>query len=330
MMLWSLFCAAVFGPAAALISSDLDLHWQMWKSKHDKSYQDQADDLLRRQIWEKNLRLIALHNLEASMGMHTYDLSMNHLGDMTSEEIIATLTGIHVPSDLQRKSSAFVGSSGAALPDSIDWREKGYVTAVKNQGACGSCWAFSAAGALEGQLMKTQGKLVDLSPQNLVDCSSKYGNKGCHGGFMTRAFHYVIDNKGIDSDASYPYTGHDDQCKYNAANRAANCTSYHFVSEGDEEALKEAVATIGPISVAIDATQPKFAFYRSGIYDDPGCTQKVNHGVLVVGYGTLNGVDYWLVKNSWGQYFGDQGYIRMARNKNDQCGIALYACYPVM
>nr|XP_023657054.1 cathepsin S-like [Paramormyrops kingsleyae]XP_023657055.1 cathepsin S-like [Paramormyrops kingsleyae]XP_023657056.1 cathepsin S-like [Paramormyrops kingsleyae] len=325
-----LFIAALSGGAAALVSQDLDQHWEMWKSTHNKSYQQKNEELIRRQTWEKNLQLITLHNLEFSMGMHTYDLAMNHLGDLTTEDILSSLAGTRFPYGLQRGRSTFMGSSAAVLPDSIDWRQQGYVTDVKNQGACGSCWAFSAVGALEGQLMKTQGKLVSLSAQNLVDCSSKYGNKGCNGGLMSRAFQYVIDNQGIDSDASYPYTGHDDQCKYNPANRTANCTSYSFVARGNEDALKEAVATIGPISVAIDATRPTFIFYRSGVYNDPSCSQAVNHGVLLVGYGTSNGDDFWLVKNSWGQGFGDQGYIRMSRNKNNQCGISLYACYPTM
>ncbi|KAK9961057.1 hypothetical protein ABG768_008874 [Culter alburnus] len=206
----------------------------------------------------------------------------------------------------------FVGSSGASVPDSLDWREKGYVSSVKHL------------------LMKTTGKLVDLSPQNLVDCSSSYGDKGCSGGFMDHAFQYVIDNGGIDSEASYPYEAVQGQCRYNPAQRAANCTKYYFVSEGDEEALKDAVANIGPIAVAIDATHPKFVLYHSGVYNDPSCTQKINHGVLVVGYGAIDGQDYWLVKNSWGTGFGDGGYIRMARNQNNMCGIALYPCYPVM
>ena len=147
---------------------------------------------------------------------------------------------------------------------------------------------------------------------------------------MHKAFQYVIDNHGIDSDASYPYTGLTQQCHYNPAYRAANCSQYSFLPQGDEGALKEALATIGPISVGIDATRPRFAFYRSGVYDDSSCSQNVNHGVLAVGYGTLNGQDYWLVKNSWGVKFGDQGYIRMSRNKNDQCGIAMFGCYPIM
>ncbi|MBN3280405.1 CATS protein, partial [Polyodon spathula] len=244
----------------------------------------------------------------------------------TSEEVLAKLTGFRLPSNLKRGNATFTRSSGAIVPDAIDWRDKGCVT----EGACGSCWAFSAAGALEGQLKLKTGQLVSLSPQNLVDCSSKYGNHGCNGGLMHHAFQYVIDNQGIDSDSSYPYTAQEGQCRYNSANKAATCSQYHCISEGNEEALKEAVGTVGPISVAIDATRPQFILYRSGVYDDPSCSQRVNHGVLAVGYGTLAGQDFWLVKNSWGTHFGDGGFIRMTRNKGNQCGIAVYGCYPTM
>uniref|UniRef100_A0A671VLG0 Cathepsin S n=1 Tax=Sparus aurata TaxID=8175 RepID=A0A671VLG0_SPAAU len=293
----------------------------------------EVEEASRRELWEENLMLITKHNLEASMGLHTYEMGMNYMGDLTPEEIMQSYATLIPSTDIQRAPSPFAGTTGAAVPDTIDWREKGYVTKVKMQGACGSCWAFSAVGALEGQLFKKTGKLVDLSPQNLVDCSStpKYGNLGCNGGWIHKAFKYVIENQGIDSDTSYPYTGRQaSQCNYNPSYRAANCSSYSWLPEGDEGALKQALATIGPISVGIDATRPRFAFYRSGVYDDPSCTQKINHAVLAVGYGTLNGQDYWLVKNSWGTSFGDQGYIRMARNKNDQCGITQDACYPIM
>ncbi|XP_072249827.1 cathepsin S-like [Leuresthes tenuis] len=330
LMLGSLLLVSMCVGAAAMFESRLDAHWDLWKKTHGKMYQTEEEDVRRRDLWEKNLMLITLHNLEASMGLHTYDLSMNFMGDMTQEEILQTFATFRPPTDLQRAPSLFAGASGSDVPDTVDWRQKGYVTKVKMQGACGSCWAFSAAGALEGQLAKTTGKLVDLSPQNLVDCSGRYGNHGCNGGYIHEAFQYVIDNQGIDSDASYPYAGRDQQCRYNPAYRAANCSQYRFLPEGDELALKQAVATIGPISVGIDATRPRFAFYRSGVYNDPSCSQNVNHAVLAIGYGTLNGEDYWLVKNSWGATFGDQGYIRMARNKKDQCGIALYACYPIM
>ncbi|XP_034729729.1 cathepsin S, ortholog2, tandem duplicate 1 [Etheostoma cragini] len=329
-MFASLLLVCLCVEAAAMIDSRLDDHWELWKKTHEKKYHNEVEDVRRRELWEKNLMLITLHNLEASMGLHTYDLGMNHMGDLTQEEILQSYATLSVPADLQRAPSTFVGTSGTDIPDTMDWRQKGCVTSVKIQGSCGSCWAFSAAGALEGQLAKKTGKLVDLSPQNLVDCSSKYGNHGCNGGLMHYAFQYVIDNQGIDSDASYPYTGQTQQCYYNPMNRAANCSNYSFLPRGDEGALKQALATIGPVSVAIDATRPTFLFYRSGVYNDPSCTLRVNHGVLAVGYGTLNGEDYWLIKNSWGPGFGDQGYIRMARNKSNQCGIGLYSCYPIM
>ncbi|XP_064208021.1 cathepsin S-like isoform X1 [Anguilla rostrata] len=311
-------------------SLSLDSEWESWKTTHWKEYNGLGEEAIRRAVWEKNMLLIDAHNREYELGMHSYELGMNHLGDMTTEEILDVLAVTRVPPNFSRGPSPFVGVSRAPVPHNVDWRRKGYVTEVKNQGLCGSCWAFSAAGALEGQLMKTQGTLVSLSPQNLVDCSYKYGNKGCQGGFMTQAFQYVIENRGIDSEFSYPYTGMEEQCRYDSELRVANCSSYRFLPKGDEVALKRALATVGPISVAIDAARPNFHFYRSGVYHDPTCTQEVNHGVLAVGYGTLNGEDYWLVKNSWGQRFGEQGYIRMARNKNNQCGIALYACYPIM
>ncbi|XP_022601848.1 cathepsin S-like [Seriola dumerili] len=330
LVLGSLLLVSLCVGAAAMLDSRLDVHWELWKKTHGKTYQNEVEDVRRRELWEKNLMLITTHNLEASMGLHTYDLSMNYMGDLTEEEILQSFATLTPPTGIQRAPSPFTGASGADVPDTIDWREKGCVTSVKMQGACGSCWAFSAAGALEGQLAKKTGKLVDLSPQNLVDCSGKYGNHGCNGGYMHRAFQYVIDNQGIDSDASYPYAGKQQQCRYNPTYRAANCSQYNFLRQGDEGALKQAVGTIGPISVGIDATRPRFTFYRSGVYNDPSCSQKVNHAVLTVGYGTLEGQDYWLVKNSWGTTFGDQGYIRMSRNNNNQCGIAMYPCYPIM
>uniref|UniRef100_A0A5F8HDS6 Cathepsin S n=1 Tax=Monodelphis domestica TaxID=13616 RepID=A0A5F8HDS6_MONDO len=256
----------------------LDGHWDLWKKTHGKQYKGQNEEIARRLIWEKNLKYVTLHNLEHSMGLHSYDLSMNHLGDM---------------------------------------------------GSCGSCWAFSAVGALEAQLKLKTGKLVSLSAQNLVDCSTdKYDNHGCNGGFMTSAFQYVIDNNGIDSDVSYPYKATDGKCQYNPASRAATCSKYTELPYGSEEALKEAVANKGPVSVGIDAKTPSFFLYKSGVYYDPSCTQKVNHGVLVIGYGNLDGQDYWLVKNSWGLHFGDKGYVRIARNRGNHCGIANFPSYP--
>ncbi|XP_073319118.1 cathepsin S-like [Pagrus major] len=328
-MFRSLLFTILCGFAVAVINSELDRHWELWKKMHNKVYSQQIEELGRRRIWEENLEMINVHNLEASLGLHTYELAMNHLGDLTTEEIINMLTGTVVPPNLESDPSNYVRVN-VSLPPSVDWRDKGLVTEVKMQGSCGSCWAFSAVGALEGQLKKSTGVLMSLSPQNLVDCSLKYGNHGCNGGFMTSAFEYVIQNKGIDSDAAYPYVGKSGTCKYDSKNRAASCSSYTLLPEGDEYALKEALANVGPISVAIDASRPKFFFYRHGVYRDKKCSHNVNHGVLAVGYGTEKKRDYWLIKNSWGVRYGDEGYIKMARNKRNQCGIALYASFPVM
>ncbi|XP_060915570.1 cathepsin S-like isoform X2 [Labrus mixtus] len=294
-MFWNvLLFTALCGFAAAFTKSKLDRHWGLWKKMHNKVYSQELEELGRRRVWEENLDMINVHNLEASLGLHSYELAMNHLGDLTNDEIISTLTGTVVPTKLDRGPSKGIGVN--ALPQSVDWRDKGLVTDVKNQGSCGSCWAFSAVGALEGQLKKTTGVLESLSPQNLVDCSIKYGTYGCNGGFMANAFQYVM-SQGIASDSAYPYVGRRGQCKYHPKHRAVNCSGYVFVPKGDEFALKEAVAVIGPISVAIDASRPKFTFYRHGVYRDHTCTDKVNHGVLAVGYGTSGTHDYWLVKN---------------------------------
>ncbi|MEE6511801.1 hypothetical protein FKM82_018591 [Ascaphus truei] len=145
---------------------------------------------------------------------------------------------------------------------------------------------------------------------------------------MTRAFRYIIDNNGIDSDSSYPYHAKDDTCHYNPGDKAATCTKYTEIEPGTEQALQAALANVGPISVAIDASRPTFYFYKSGVYNDKSCGQDVNHGVLAIGYGSLNGQDYWLLKNSWGVTYGDKGYVRLARNSGNLCGVASYASYP--
>ncbi|XP_075463659.1 cathepsin S-like [Ascaphus truei] len=329
-----LLAASAIASVHALVDPTLDSHWQLWKKSFTKLYSNEKEDIRKRVIWEKNLKFVTLHNLEHSMGIHSYDLGMNHLGDMTSDEVMSVVTGLQVPLRGEWKSSSNEWNSTQnvnkkrKLPASVDWREKGCVTEVKNQGKCGSSWAFSAVGALEGQLQRKTGKLVSLSPQNLVDCSSKYGNNGCSGGFMTNAFRYIIDNNGINSDSSYPYQAKADTCHYNSSAKAATCSMYMKIVPRTEKVLKRALAIVGPISVAIDASRPTFSLYKSGVYNDEFCGKVVNHAVLAVGYGSLNGQDYWLLKNSWGVKYGDEGYIRIARNQGNLCSVATYASFP--
>uniref|UniRef100_A0A670KCB3 Cathepsin L1-like n=1 Tax=Podarcis muralis TaxID=64176 RepID=A0A670KCB3_PODMU len=291
------------------------------------SFQRNSEDH-RRTIWEENFQMIEEHNREASQGKHSYRMAMNHLGDLTKAEFMERLNGLspELPRERGRRTTLFQKSDYPSLPSSVDWRSKGYVTPVKDQGSCGSCWAFSATGALEGYLARTTGRLVSLSEQNLVDCSWKQGNQGCNGGWPSWAFQYVMDNHGLDSEQSYPYVGQDLACTYKSADLAVRINGYVDIPSNDEAALQEAVATYGPVTVALDASD--FHFYSSGVFDYPNCGTSLNHAVLAVGYGTQNGTPYWIIKNSWGPNWGEGGYILLKRGSN-QCGVAEVASYPV-
>nr|XP_033781314.1 cathepsin K-like [Geotrypetes seraphini] len=326
-MLW--FCLLLLLPVAlGEPEESLDSQWELWKKTHLKQYHGKVSELTRRLIWEKNLRYITAHNLEFSLGKHTYELAMNHLGDMTSEEILATMTGLKVPA-MHSTNTTYFPDWVEKVPDYIDYRKKGYVTPVQNQGKCGSCWAFSSVGALEGQLKRKTGKLVPLSPQNLIDCDMD--NSGCSGGYMTNAFGYVRDNKGIDSAEAYPYIGQIESCLYNPTGKAATCMGFKEIPPGNEKALKRAVARVGPVAIGIDASLPSFHFYSKGVYYDSDCNREdINHAVLVVGYGKRMGIKHWIVKNSWGESWGNKGYVLMARNKDNACGIANLASFPLM
>jgi cathepsin L len=219
--------------------------------------------------------------------------------------------------------------SGQRLAQDVDWRDKGIVTPIKNQGHCGSCWSFSTTGSVEGQYALKYGTLKSFSEQQLVDCSKTFGNHGCKGGLMDNAFRYLRVYKD-ELESSYPYTAEDGLfCKYQASLGVVGLTGYTDIPRGSEAALLDAAGTIGPISVAIDAGHRSFQLYKSGVYYEPECSStKLDHGVLVVGYGVYEGEEYWLVKNSWGPAWGQEGYVRMKRNYGNMCGIATQASYP--
>jgi len=316
------------------LALDISLNdqWKLWKNVHNKRYSD-ADEQIRRDIWETNLKIVQDHNIQADLGVHSFYLGMNKFADLTISEFVKMMNGYNATLRAQRSQSRRVHTRNpnVKLPDTVDWRDKGYVTPVKDQGQCGSCWAFSSTGALEGQHFKATGKLVSLSEQNLVDCSQKQGNMGCNGGLMDQAFEYIKDNSGVDTEVSYPYEAQDNDCRFKAADVGATDTGYTDIKSTDESALQDAVANVGPISVAIDASHSSFQLYKSGIYNEIFCSQvRLDHGVLAVGYGAESNKDYWLVKNSWGEGWGDQGYIKMSRNHRNQCGIATAASYPTV
>ncbi len=289
---------------------------------------------------------IEQHNQQAPL--HGYTLAMNQFGDLTDEEFNALHNGFKMEEDVGAKNTR--GTMFQPSPDfvpnnsssGVDWREKGVVTPVKNQGDCGGCWAFSATGSLEAQHVLSaaaangsHASLVPLSEQNLMDCTlvKPYNNMACLGGTMDKAFQYIIDNKGVDTEASYPYTAQTEKtCRFNPSNVGATMSSFVDIPI-NEMALTEACEKVGPISVAIDAGWITFRYYKSGIYYEPRCyTTRLDHGVLVVGYGTnqTTGEEFYWVKNSWGTTWGMEGYVKMARNRDNNCGIASVASYPVV
>lgn len=330
-MKWLLVLAVVVAAVSCKsihVDHDLDVHWEKFKNVFNKRY-SAAEEPKRRQAFEANVAKISSHNRKFDMGLSTYTLGLNEYADLTIHEFKARMNGFR--GKVTRSAQLFKPNPKAAVPDTVDWRDKNIVTPIKNQEQCGSCWAFSTTGSVEGQWALAKNALVSLSEQNLVDCSGPEGNMGCGGGLMDYGFQYIIDNNGIDTEESYPYTAQDGDCQFNKANIGATISSYKDIPSGDEDALKQAVATIGPISVAIDASSEAFQLYSGGVYDDDRCSSTLlDHGVLAVGYGTDSGVDYWLVKNSWGETWGDTGYIKMSRNKNNQCGIATQSSYPVV
>ena len=227
------------------------------------------------------------------------------------------------------------GFANDIIPESVDWRKKNAVTHVKNQGNCGSCWSFSSTGSMEGAWAIKNNNLYNLSEQMLMDCSNLYGNKGCQGGLMDNAFKYVIDNDGLCTEDEYPYKEKEGMCKSRLCRKEVKISDYSDVTPNDEKILKRAVAQ-QPISVAIQANLSSFHFYKSGIYQDDDCGDQLDHGVLIVGYGTDKqmGLDYWIVKNSWSPQWGEDGYIRILRNYNKSdsgmCGIAVQPSFPIV
>jgi len=307
-------------------------HWNDFKITHNKDYSDDDEDD-RKAIFKQNLKKIQLHNYLHEKGLKSYTLGVNEYADMEHSEFVKAMNGFSRNKTSFRKATFMGPLSAVELPALVDWRKDGFVTEVKNQGHCGSCWAFSTTGALEGQHKRQTGKLVSLSEQNLVDCSAGWGNHGCNGGLMDNAFEYIKENGGVDTEDAYPYLGKEGNCLYKRKDVGADDVGFVDIEEGNEDDLKKASALVGPISIAIDASHMSFQLYQSGVYIEDECSpERLDHGVLAVGYGTDEdtGADYWIVKNSWGPTWGESGYIRMARNRKNQCGVATSASYPLV
>jgi len=308
---------------AALSEEKYAAMFKSWLAEHKMSF-GAAEQDYRFQMFKKNTDFIVNHNNDATQ---TFKVGHNQFSAMSNEEFKSTMLGLkHNPNF----GSNPVMTKTGAKDDSVDWRTKNAVTPVKNQGQCGSCWAFSTTGSTEGANAIANGNLVSLSEQQLVDCSKAEGNMGCNGGLMDNGFKY-IEQHPLCTEEAYPYKAKDGICA------AALCKSgttvgvsgYQDVPQNDEQALAEA-ASKGPVSIAIEADQQAFQFYKSGVFSK-ACGNKLDHGVLIVGYGAEQGENYWIVKNSWGATWGDSGYILMAKDvssKSGTCGLAMQPSYP--
>ncbi|KAG6548856.1 hypothetical protein Mapa_009618 [Marchantia paleacea] len=298
-----------------------------WIQQHSKVYADAAEKSARFNVFKDNLRRVYEHNSKPS----SYKLGLTKFADLSPEEFKAKYLKTRFRrNDRSSQEPTFTYANVESVPKAVDWRKKGAVTAIKDQGECGSCWAFSTIGAVEGINQIKTGKLISLSEQELVSCDVTANTQGCEGGYMDYGFEFIAQNGGVDSEKDYPYTAEDDSCNSRKENKvAATISSYEDVPANSEKDLQKAVAN-QPVSVAIDAGDGDFQLYTSGIYDGT-CGTELDHGVVAVGYGTSGGTDFWIVKNSWGESWGEEGYIRMQRNidaPEGLCGIAMMASYP--
>ena len=299
-----------------------------FQNRFNKKYENMDELQTRFQIFRHNLREIIIHNLDQTQN---FTMGVNQFTDLTSDEFKNQWVG-GLKTEVGSYGCKTFTSGASGAPASVDWINKGAVTSVKDQGQCGSCWTFSATGAIEGAWAISKGQLVDLSEQELVDCATgiSYGSHGCNGGQMEGAFKFVIEN-GQCSLSSYPYTAKDGTCQKCSA--VAHITSCSDVKPNDQVSMKAAVAQ-QPVAVAIEADTRYFQSYSSGILTSSSCGTSLDHGVLTVGYGEENGQKYWLVKNSWGTTWGDKGYVKIARTEstNDPgiCGIAMDPSFPTV
>ncbi|KAH7465488.1 hypothetical protein PRIC1_012532 [Phytophthora ramorum] len=302
----------------------------------DYRYFGNEQDLVQHKFraFATNLERINAHNEGYERGEFSFTLGLNELADLTDSEYKQLLS--YRASESEATETFSKPENVEDLPDIWDWREHDTVTPVKNQGQCGSCWAFSAVAAMECAYALSTGTLESFSEQELVDCTLDGIDSCNHGGEMSEGYEEIIKRHGgkIDREKDYEYTAESKGvCNAKDEKAIGHFTAYANVTSGDEGALQAAIATKGVQAVAIDASSFTFQLYRHGVYSWPLCgnaPDALDHGVAAAGYGVYKKKDFWLVKNSWGDSWGMKGYIMMSRNKDNQCGIATDASYPIM
>merc|ERR1711865_205262 len=322
-----LIALAVIAVATALpvklSENDYESLFKSFITEHNKVYLESEMESKFR-TFKDNMDFIFDHN-ENHAETLGYTVGVNQFADMTSSEFKRTMTGYNA---LHKPKFEETVLDATAAPAAVDWTTKNAVTPVKNQGSCGSCWAFSTTGSVEGVNAIATGKLESFSEQQLVDCAGSFGNQGCNGGLMDDGFKYIEKN-GDSLEADYGYTGKGGTCQTSKVKSAVTISGFTDVPSKNEAQLMAAVA-INPVSVAIEADQSGFQFYKSGVFSGT-CGTSLDHGVLVVGYGVDGGKNYWKVKNSWGATWGADGFIQLAKDissKSGTCGVAMQPSYP--
>ncbi|XP_060667531.1 cysteine protease XCP1 [Ziziphus jujuba] len=299
--------------------------FESWMSKHGKTYRSIEEKLHRFEIFKDNL----MHIDETNKKISSYWLGLNEFADLSHEEFKSKYLGLKPEFPRRGPSEEFSYRDVVDLPKSVDWRKKGAVTPVKNQGSCGSCWAFSTVVAVEGINQIVTGNLTSLSEQELIDCDTSFNN-GCNGGLMDYAFQFIVSNGGLHREEDYPYLMEKGTCEEKKEeSNVVTISGYQDVPENQEESLLKALAH-QPLSVGIEASGRDFQFYSGGVFNGH-CGTELDHGVAAVGYGSSKGLDYIIVKNSWGPKWGEKGYIRMKRNTGKPegiCGINKMASFP--
>merc|ERR1712018_169 len=339
---------------AGLGAASIQMEWSDFKSLHNKKY-SRLEESRRFNIFKENKAFVERHNRDYQLGLETYTVGINKFADLTNDEFHAQYLGLTQDSTnasirLNYQCPVQFADNGNT-PASVDWRTTANpqntvaVTSVKDQGSCGSCWSFGGAAAFEGAQCLSGNQdcttWTGASEQELVDCGGSnnsalgaYYDMACNGGWIDNALYYVLQTGYIDGYDNYPYvsgqTKKAGNCVANPDNSVGSISNCGATTKNSEAELTSALAQVGAVGIAIDAGGIGFQLYSGGVYVSNTCSSsRLNHAVTAVGYGNLDGQDYFTVKNSWGTVWGDQGYILMAANRNNQCGVAATPAYAI-
>merc|ERR1712076_332027 len=327
-----LAAASALGLAAAAVPSD----WNQFKARFGKTYKSSAEESRRFAIYKENLAFVARHNADAATGKESYTVGVNHFADLTNAEFRTQYLADMAPG---------IRLNYQCPVNFVDNGNTVAVTSVKDQGSCGSCWSFGGAATFEGAMcldgQQDCTTWSGASEQQLVDCGGKddtdlgpYYDMACNGGWIDNALYYVLTTGYIDGYDSYPYVSGSTKkagtCVADPANSVGSLSNCGATTKNSETELTAALSQVGPVGIAIDAGGIGFQLYSGGVYVSNTCSSsRLNHAVTAVGYGNLDGQDYFTVKNSWGTGWGDAGYILMARGRNNQCGVAATPAYAI-